>query len=62
MKEVTEKTTLKEILENKEAVKILESFGVPCIFCPFSKMEMENLTIEKICKNYDIDAKRLIKN
>lgn len=61
MKKITEKTTLKEILEHQELIKILEEFGVPCLFCPFSKMEMENLTIGEICKNYQIDAKRLIK-
>ena len=61
MKKITENTTLKEILENKELIKILEDFGVPCLFCPFSRMEMENLTIGKICENYNIDAKKLIK-
>jgi arsenate reductase-like glutaredoxin family protein len=61
MKEITEETTLKEILENKEMIKILESFGVPCVFCPFAKMEMENLRLKDICENYNIDSKRLIK-
>ncbi len=61
MKKITENTTLKEILENKELIKILEDFGVPCLFCPFSRVEMENLTIGKICENYNIDAKKLIK-
>jgi predicted ATP-grasp superfamily ATP-dependent carboligase len=60
MEKITEKTTLKEILEHQELIKILEDFGVPCLFCPFSKMEMENLKIGEICKSYNIDAKRLI--
>jgi|YelNatPaOPRAMG01_1025707.scaffolds.fasta_scaffold02479_24 adenosine deaminase len=61
MKEITEKTTLKEILEYQELIKILEDFGIPCLFCPFSKMEMQKLTIGEICKNYNINAKGLIK-
>jgi len=61
MKKIAENTTLKEILENEELVKILEDFGVPCPFCPFSRMEMESLTLKEICENYNIDLKKLIK-
>ena len=60
-KGVTDKTTLAELLKNPEAEKILIKYNLPCLGCPFAKMEMENLKIGEVCKMYGIDSKNLIK-
>jgi len=59
MPEITEETTLKEVLEKEE---ILKKHGVPCIDCPMAKMEMDRLKIGEICKIYGIDSKKLLKD
>jgi len=61
MKEIKKDTTLAEILENPEAVKILAKYNLPCLSCPFAKLEMENLRIGEICKMYDINVERLLR-
>jgi len=60
-KEITENTTLAEILEKPELVKILAKYNLPCLTCPFAKMEMENLKIGQVCQMYDINAEKLLK-
>lgn len=57
---ITEDTTLAEILNNPEAKKILAKYNLPCLSCPFAKMEMENLKIGEICKTYNIDIEKLL--
>jgi hybrid cluster-associated redox disulfide protein len=61
MKRITEETKLGEILENKELFEILEKYNFPCLGCPLAKFELENLELGQICKIYNIDAKKLIK-
>lgn len=58
---ISKKTTLSEIMENSKAVEVLKKYNVPCLSCPFARMEMEELTLEQICKNYDINLDSLIK-
>jgi len=58
---ITENTTLAEILEKPEFVKILVKYNLPCLGCPFAKMEMENLKIGEICKMYNISVERLLR-
>ena len=58
---ITENTTLAEILKLPEAEKILAKYNLPCLSCPFAKMEMENLKIGQICQMYDIDIGKLLK-
>jgi len=58
---ITENTTLAEILEEPELVKILAKHNLPCLSCPFAKMEMENLKIGEICKMYGIKINELLK-
>jgi len=62
MTKITNKTTLKKILELPEAKEILSSHGVPCISCPMAGFEMEKLEIGNICKMYGIDLKKILKN
>jgi len=61
MNRITENTTLTEVLEKPEFVKILSKHNLPCLGCPFAKLEMGNLTIGEICKMYNIDSEGLIK-
>jgi len=62
MKEkITENTTLAEILEKPELMKILEKYNLPCLGCPFAKLEMENLKIGEVCQMYGIDLENLLK-
>jgi len=61
MKTINGKTNLAEILKDPKLIKVLEKYNFPCLSCPFAKMEIENLEIKDVCKMYNIDEKRLIK-
>ena len=61
MKKITSNTTLAEILELEGAEKILVKYNLPCLTCPFAKMEMDQLKIGQICEMYGIDLKALLK-
>jgi len=58
---ITKSTTLAEILKNPEAEKILAKYNLPCLGCPFAKFEMEQLKIGDVCRMYNIDAEKLLK-
>ena len=64
---ITKDTTLAEILKNPELVKILVKYNLPCLSCPFAKMEMDathpppHLKIGEVCKMYGIDLSKLLK-
>lgn len=57
---ITAKTTLAEVLKRKGAEKILAEYGVPCMSCPFAKMEMEQLELGYVCEQYGIDLDGLL--
>lgn len=59
MPQITKKTTLAELMDNSKAVEILKKYNLPCLGCPFAKLEMENLRIGDICRAYEIDADSL---
>jgi len=61
MPKITKETTLAEILKLPGAEKILAKYNLPCLSCPFAKMEMENLKIGEICKMYKINLGSLTK-
>ncbi len=61
MKKITKDTSLTKILKHSEAEKILAKHNVPCVTCPFVKMEMDKLKIGQICKIYGIDIDKLLK-
>lgn len=50
-------TTLEEVIKFED---ILHKHGVPCITCPYAKMEMDKLTLGEICKMYGLDLKSLL--
>jgi len=58
---IRKETTLDEILKNPEAEKILVKRNIPCVGCPFAKLEMENLKLGDICQMYGIDIEKLLK-
>ena len=58
---INKETTLKEILE-KGKENILKKHGVPCVTCPFAKMEMDKLKIGDVCSMYGIDLEKLLKD
>ena len=58
---IDENTTLAEILQYPELEKILMKYNLPCLSCPFAKMEMENLKIGQVCRMYGINIERLLK-
>ncbi len=58
---ITKDTTLAEILNYSGTEKILEKYKLPCLFCPMAKFEIGSLKIGKVCKIYNIDIKKLLK-
>lgn len=62
MEKITEKNTLAEVLEIKGAEKVLAKHDLPCLQCPFAKMEAETLEIGKIAKLYRLDLENLLKD
>lgn len=61
MPKFTKDTTLAEVLECSEAEKILARHNLPCLGCPFAKLEMDNLKIGQVCQMYNIDIDKLLK-
>lgn len=60
--EYTKDSTLKQILEaGQEKEAVLYEFGVPCVTCPFAKIEMDKLTIGDICSMYHLDLEAILK-
>ncbi|MFA5746922.1 MAG: disulfide oxidoreductase [Candidatus Paceibacterota bacterium] len=60
--EMTAETTLAEALKKNGAEKIMAGYGLPCLTCPFAKMEMEQLKLGDICGQYGIDMENLLKD
>ncbi|MFH1401459.1 MAG: DUF1858 domain-containing protein [Parcubacteria group bacterium] len=59
---ITKETTLAEILKVPGAEETLTKHGVPCVTCPYAKMEMDKLKIGKVCKMYGVDLEKLLKD
>jgi len=62
MAKITQKTTLKKILEKKGASKILMKYEVPCLSCPMASFELDKLEIGKVCKMYGLATKKIIED
>lgn len=58
---ITGKTTLAEILNEPGAKEILEKNNLPCLTCPFAETEMESLRLDDICKMYNMDIVKILK-
>jgi len=61
MKKITPDTNLAEILKNPKMEEILMKYNLPCLTCPFAKIELEDLKIGQVCQLYDIDLGKLLK-
>ena len=59
---ITKVTTLAKILEIMGAEEVLIKHGVPCVTCPYAKMEMDKLKIGEVCKMYGVDLEKLLKD
>jgi len=61
MLKITKDTILAEILKHAGAEKILKKYNLPCLQCPFAKIEAESLRIGQVCRMYGIDLENLLK-
>lgn len=61
MKKITKDTTLSEVFDDLKLKKILAKYNFPCLICPFAQYEVKGLKIGNVCKMYDIDEKKLLK-
>lgn len=61
MTKIIKNTTLEKILDKKGAEKILAKNSVPCVSCPMAKYELSKLKIEDVCKMYDLDLEKILK-
>jgi len=55
-------STLEEIIEDEEAQEVLAEYEVPCLTCPMAQFEMKDLTLEEICKRYNLDLDKILKD
>ncbi len=62
MVKFTKDTTLAKVLGDAELEKVLAKHNVPCLGCPFAKIEMNKLKIGEICKMYGIKLESLLKD
>ena len=58
---ITKDTTLAKILELPGAEEVLLKYNLPCLGCPFAKMEIEDLKIGQVCQIYGINLENLLK-
>lgn len=61
MAKITKNTTLAGILALPGAEKVLAKYNLPCLWCPLVKFEIENLKLGQVCKIYNIDVEKLLK-
>ncbi len=61
IKKINENTTLKDILKNKKNIKILFDNNVPCLSCSHAKYEMDKLLLKDVCKMYDLNLKKILR-
>ena len=62
MEKITKDTVLSEIMGDKKSQAVLEKYNLPCLSCPFAKMEMEKLKLGDVCQMYGLDLEGLLKD
>ncbi len=60
MKKITKDSTLGEAMSIKGSEEVLAENNVPCVSCPFARMEMDKLKVGQICEQYGIDCDLLL--
>jgi hypothetical protein len=58
---ITKNTTLEKIMEKKDGEEILHKNNVPCVSCPMAAMELSSLKIGDVCKMYELDLEKILK-
>jgi len=58
---ITKDTLLSKILKYPKVKEILAKYNLPCLGCPMAAFEMGALKIGEVCKMYNIDLKKLLK-
>lgn len=61
MTKITSKTTLAKIIEKEGAAEILMENGVPCLSCPMASLEIDELKIGEVCKMYELNLEKILK-
>jgi hypothetical protein len=61
MVKITSKTTLAKIVNKKGGAEILMKNGVPCLSCPTASFEIDKLKIGEVCKNYNLNLEKILK-
>ena len=59
-KEITEESTLSEILETEEGEEILLKHGIPCLGCPLMGAEASEISIEEVSNKYGLELEKII--
>ncbi|MEK7658684.1 MAG: hypothetical protein AAB352_02345 [Patescibacteria group bacterium] len=62
MQKITDKATLKNILEKKGACEILAKHNLPCMSCPMAYFELEKLEIGEVSKMYGLPLEKILKD
>ncbi len=57
---ITQKTTLKKIMEVKGAEEVLAKHRVPCLSCPMASLEIDKLKIGDVCKMYGLNLDKIL--
>jgi hypothetical protein len=62
MGKITKNTSLADLLGNPKVEGILAKHNLPCLTCPFAHQEMASLKLGDVCKIYNIDLEKLLKD
>jgi len=60
VKKITKESTLADVMKIEGSSEVLAENNVPCVTCPFARMEMDQLKIGQICEQYGIDCDLLL--
>ncbi|MGM0439105.1 MAG: DUF1858 domain-containing protein [Patescibacteria group bacterium] len=60
--EITKDSTIEEILKHPKGQEVMAKYQVPCLGCPMASMEMQDLKIEQVAKQYDLDLESILED
>lgn len=59
---IDKNTKLIDLLDSPKLVEVLQQHNIPCLFCPFSLLEAQYLTLTQVCQMYDLDIASLLQD